>query len=57
MAELESKVYQLESENAGLETCIEKMQDELVGSKETEEEKANIVDKLKDQVEELEDDL
>ena len=48
VSELEQKIYQLESENAGLENAMEKMQDELINSKETEEEKANAVDGLKD---------
>ena len=34
MNDLEMKVYQLESEKAGLESTIVKMQEELVGSKE-----------------------
>ena len=45
----------MESENAGLENAVEKMQDELINSKETEEEKANVVENLKDQIEEHEE--
>ena len=48
-------MYQLESENGGLENAIEKMQDELINSKETEEEKANLVENMKDQLEEHEE--
>ena len=52
---MQQKIYQLESENAGLENAVEKMQDELINSKETEEEKANVVENLKDQIEEHEE--
>lgn len=48
-------MYQLESENGGLENAIEKMQDELINSKETEEEKANVIENMKDQLEEHEE--
>ena len=41
ITELEQKVYQLESEKQALESCLNKMQDDLVNAKDNEEDIKN----------------
>jgi cell division protein FtsB len=41
ITELEQKVYQLESEKQALESCLNKMQDDLVNAKDNEEDIRN----------------